>query len=68
MRFPSFRSRQNIEGSSTSNERIFAEAVELAQLRLEQCIADLHDRIRTSKQALDRGVQSPSAEIQEPAA
>lgn len=52
MRLP-FRSRNKVEGLSTPNETIFDEAIELAQLRLQQCIADLHDRIRTPQQALN---------------
>ncbi len=51
MRLPSFKSRKNSEGPSKPNDRIFDEAVELAQLRLQQCIADLQDRIRTPEEA-----------------
>jgi hypothetical protein len=67
MRLPSFKSLKTGNSRSVPNDEIFADAIELAQLRLEQCIADLNDRIRTPKQALERGVQSPSAEIPEPA-
>jgi len=41
MRFLRFRSRHRIE--ELSRQRAFAEAREQAQLRLEQCIADLHN-------------------------
>jgi hypothetical protein len=40
MKFPHFRSK-NVEGLSKQDETVFAEASELALLRLEQCIADL---------------------------
>lgn len=39
--FPQFSSRRKAEQLSKQDEVIFAEASELAQLRLEQCIADL---------------------------
>lgn len=64
MRLPSFRSRNNTEGPGKSNDTIFDEAIELAQLRLQQCIADLQDRICTPKQALDRGGPPSPDEIQ----
>jgi hypothetical protein len=38
MRFPHFRSRKKFE--KEQDEEIFAEASELALLRLEQCIAE----------------------------
>jgi len=43
MKFPSphFPSRQKTAKLTSQEERVFAEASELAQLRLEQCIADL---------------------------
>jgi len=41
MKFPYFSSRKNIEKLSKEDERVFAEASELAHLRLEQSIADL---------------------------
>jgi hypothetical protein len=41
MKFPHFASRKNTETLSKQDEKIFAEASELAQLRLEQTIADL---------------------------
>jgi hypothetical protein len=41
MKFPYFSSRKKIERLSREDERVFAEASELAQLRLEQSIADL---------------------------
>lgn len=41
MKFPYFSSRKKIERLSREDEKIFAEARELAQLRLEQSIADL---------------------------
>lgn len=55
MRLPSLRSRKNIEGPAKSNDTIFDEAIELAQLRLEECIADLHDRNRKPEEEPDRG-------------
>ena len=39
--FPQFSSRK-AEKLSRQDEKVFAEASELALLRLEQCIADLH--------------------------
>ena len=41
MKFPYFSSRKKMERLSREDEKIFAEARELAQLRLEQSIADL---------------------------
>jgi hypothetical protein len=41
MKLPYFSSRKKIERLSRQDEKIFAEASELAQLRLEQSIADL---------------------------
>ena len=41
MKFPPLRPRRNNEGLSKQDEIVFAEASELARLRLEQCIADL---------------------------
>lgn len=41
MKLPYFSSRKKIESLSREDERVFAEASELAQLRLEQSIADL---------------------------
>ena len=41
MKFPHFPSRKKIERLSRQDEKVFAEASELAQLRLEQSIADL---------------------------
>ena len=42
MRLPRFPSRKNSqEQLSKQDEQVFAEASELARLRLEQCVADL---------------------------
>lgn len=68
MRLPSFKSLKNSDSRNVPSDKIFADAVELAQLRLQQCIADLHDRIRTPKEPLDRGAQSTPEGLQEPAA
>jgi hypothetical protein len=38
--FPQFSSRRKSHQLSQQDEAVFAEAKELAQLRLEQCIAD----------------------------
>lgn len=40
--FPHFPSRKKTPKLTRRDERVFAEASELARLRLEQCIADLH--------------------------
>lgn len=42
MKFPRLRSPKRGTGSS---ERVFSEATELAQVRLQQCMADLHTRL-----------------------
>jgi hypothetical protein len=39
--FPRFPSRKKTAKSTRQEENVFIEASELAQLRLEQCIADL---------------------------
>ncbi len=39
--FPYFPSRKKTAKLTRQEERVFAEASELAQLRVEQCIADL---------------------------
>ena len=52
MRLPSFRSRNKVSDLSTSKEEIFDEAIELAQLRLQQCIADLQERLAGSGEEL----------------
>jgi hypothetical protein len=39
--FPRFPSRKKNAKSTRQEENVFTEASELAQLRLEQCIADL---------------------------
>lgn len=53
MKLPSFRPRKNAE-EPVSDERILAEARELAQSRLQQCIADLHERIQTPPDTAER--------------
>lgn len=45
MRFPRFTSRKSDERLSSHDETVFAEASELAHLRLQQCIADLRTRL-----------------------
>jgi hypothetical protein len=41
MKLPHFASRKKLDKLSKQDEEVFAEASELALLRLEQCIADL---------------------------
>ena len=41
MKFPPFPFRKKAQDLSKQDEKVFAEASELAQLRLEQCLADL---------------------------
>jgi hypothetical protein len=41
MKLPRFPFRKKVQDFSKQDEKVFAEASELAQLRLEQCIADL---------------------------
>jgi hypothetical protein len=50
--FPHFPSRQKTAKLTRQDERVFAEASELAQLRLEQCIADLQIWPPTTNHAL----------------
>ena len=52
MRLPRFKSLKDAQPRSVPKEEIFEDAIELARLRLQQCIADLQDRIRTPEQAL----------------
>jgi hypothetical protein len=40
--FPHFRRLKKTAQLTKQDERVFAEASELAQLRLEQCIGDQH--------------------------
>jgi len=58
--FPSFPSRNMTAKLTRHDERVFAEAGELARLRLEQCIADLHIWLPTTNDTQhrqsDRGV------------
>ena len=58
MKLSHFFSRKKI-GEPARKEQILAEARELAHLRLEQCITDLHNRIHTSTDSL--GPHSRSA-------
>jgi hypothetical protein len=53
MRFPHFKSRKRIGSQSIQDEKVFAEASELAQRRLEGCIADLQTRLGTMKETED---------------
>ena len=68
MRFPRFKSLKNTEPRSVPKEKIFEDAIELAQLRLQECIADLQDRIRTPEQALPLGGVSTPGEARKVAA
>jgi hypothetical protein len=58
--FPHFPSRKRTAKLTRQDERVFAEAGELARLRLEQCIADSHILLPTTNDILyrpsDRGV------------
>ena len=55
---PRFSSREP-EKLSRQDERVFAEASELALLRLEQCIADLQIWVPTPNNALAPGGLRP---------
>ena len=57
MRFPRFKSRQRNATLNSHNETVFAEASELSQRRLVQCIADLHTRVAAMSQAEDQDEQ-----------
>ena len=50
MKLPRFQSLQRAEKASKLDEQVFAEASELALLRLEQCIADLRIWIPTVRE------------------
>jgi hypothetical protein len=50
--FPHFPSRQKTANLTRQEERVFAEASQLVQLRLEQCIADLQIWPPTTNYAL----------------
>ena len=50
--FPHFPARQKTAKLTRHEQRVFAEASELAQLRLEQCIADLQIWLPTTKHVL----------------
>jgi hypothetical protein len=52
--FPHFPSRKKTPKLTRRDERVFAEASELARLRLEQCIADLHIWLPTTNDAPHR--------------
>jgi len=52
MKFPHFQSRKKIERLSRQDEKVFAEASELAQLRLEQSMADLRMALPTMNDTL----------------
>jgi hypothetical protein len=58
--FPHFPWRKKTAKLTRRDERVFAEASELARLRLEQCISDLHIWLSTANHTLprqsDRGV------------
>jgi hypothetical protein len=57
MRFRLFKSLKRIGALSIPDERVFAEASELAKRGLEECISDLQTRLATRKEA-----ESPTAE------
>ncbi len=61
MRLPRFPFRQKFEKSSKHDE-VFAEASELASLRLEQCIADLGTSGPAIRSAIRRGGIQPPRE------
>ena len=52
MKLPHFSPRKNFEKLSKQDEGVFAEASELALLRLEQCIADLRLSLPTMRDAI----------------
>jgi hypothetical protein len=52
MKLPHFLSRRKLGRLSKHDERVFAEASELATLRLEQCIADLRLSVPTTNDAI----------------
>lgn len=58
MRLPYFPARKKT-AAPPPNERIFAEASELAQRRLQQCITDLHHQALNMQGTLGPG---PAAE------
>jgi hypothetical protein len=49
---PHFPLRKKTTKFTKQDERLFAEASELAKLRLEQCIADLHMWLPTTNDTL----------------
>jgi hypothetical protein len=59
MKLPYFSSRKKIESLSREDERVFAEASELAQLRLEQSIADLRFWVPAMNDTRDGRVPRP---------
>jgi hypothetical protein len=52
MKLPHFPSRKKVENLSKQDEEVFAEASELAVLRLEQCIADLQISVPSMRDAI----------------
>ena len=61
MTFSPFKSLRTIGGRSNEEQRIFAEASELAQRGLKRCIADLQTRLADMKE-----MNSPSVEERSP--
>ena len=55
MKLPHFPSRKEFKQLSKQEEQVFAEARELALLRLEQCIADLRLSVSTMRDAMRPG-------------
>lgn len=51
MKLPHFASRKKFDKLSKQDEEVFAEATQLALLRLEQCIADLRISIPIMRDA-----------------
>ena len=58
MKLPHFASRNKFDKLSKQDEEVFAEASELALLRLEQCIADLRISVPIMRDSISpRGLQ-----------
>jgi hypothetical protein len=59
MRLPRFPFRQKFEKVSKQDDKVFAEASELASLRLEQCIADLEISVPRMRGTIQPGGMQP---------
>jgi len=64
MKFPYFRYRKEMKSSTTQQERVFAEATELAHRRLEQCVTDLQARAAMTKDTPETARLATAEEIQ----